>query len=440
MKRILQTIVRDTERYSISNSSELSISKPDLYIEKIALQGGETATTDDIVVTRSGKNLLDGNLRTTPKTQNGITIQYLPDEDCYLLNGTSTITENYYLLEQNLLVNGIVTPSIVHISGTVSGNGTSVFYIGYRDDLSDSNHNWVCIHLKNNIISRNSYTSHQYISRTWFYITPGVIFDNYKIKIQIEKGLTVTEYEPYLPPKSLTFSRDYLLSLKGANNLLDKSKFPATQTIKGITYTNNGDGTITANGTAESGSGFRLDIFYIEGNKTYLMRGCPKEGAANKYFIFDGYGNTGSDLGSGVIKTVSGSDSVKCSPILYIVTGHTVSNLVFIPELFDLTSIYGEGNEPTTVEQFLKDYPLSSADKLTITKNSVKYNDTDITSEVTGLDEFFSIDADVSTIITSANIALGEITEDISYSVKSNKRAVYTGEDVIYSSQTFIKE
>lgn len=140
-------------------------------------------------------------------------------------------------------------------------------------------------------------------------------------------------------------------------NLIDKSKFPATQTIKGITWTNNGDGTITADGTAESGSGFRLDTFYIEGNKTYLMRGCPKEGAANKYFMFDGYGNTGSDLGSGVIKTVSGSDSVKCSPILYIVTGHTVSNLVFIPELFDLTSIYGEGNEPTTVEQFYRDYP-----------------------------------------------------------------------------------
>lgn len=32
--------------------------------------------------------------------------------------------------------------------------------------------------------------------------------------------------------------------------LLDKSKYPATQTINGVTFTNNGDGTITANGTA----------------------------------------------------------------------------------------------------------------------------------------------------------------------------------------------
>lgn len=173
--------------------------------------------------------------------------------------------------------------------------------------------------------------------------------------------LQPTEYKGMPSPENPSAIKDLndngvSIALQGIN-LLDKSKFPTTQTIKGITYTNNGDGTITANGTAESGSGFRLDTFYIEGNKTYLMRGCPKEGAANKYFMFDGYGNTGSDLGSGVIKTVSGSDSVKCSPILYIVTGNTVSNLVFIPELFDLTSIYGEGNEPTTVEQFYLDYP-----------------------------------------------------------------------------------
>ena len=173
--------------------------------------------------------------------------------------------------------------------------------------------------------------------------------------------LQPTEYKGMPSPENPSAVKDLndngvSIALQGIN-LLDKSKFPATQTIKGITWTNNGDGTITANGTAESGSGFRLDTFYIEGNKTYLMRGCPKGGASNKYFMFEGYGNIGSDLGSGIIKTVSGSDSVKCSPILYIATGYTVSNLVFIPELFDLTSIYGEGNEPTTVEQFLKDYP-----------------------------------------------------------------------------------
>ena len=291
MRKVLQTIVRDTERYSISNSSELALSKPDLYIEKIELQGGETATTEDIVVTRSGKNLLDGNLRTTPKTQNGITIQYLPDEDCYLFDGTCTANTSHYLITHNLFVNGRITASMVVISGTCEG--TAQFSISYRDNLSETTFPlWVTKNIVNGNLSINQGV-HKYIGATWFYIAKGTSFNNYKIKIQMELGTVVTGYEPYLPPKSLTFS------------------------------------------------------------------------------------------------------SV---------------------------------------------YPLSSTDKLSITRNSVKYNDTDITSEVTGLDEFFGIDANVSTITTSANIALGEITEDISYSVKSNKRAVYTGEDVIYSSQTFIKE
>lgn len=148
-----------------------------------------------------------------------------------------------------------------------------------------------------------------------------------------------------------------LIKVSNVCQLLDKSKYPATQTINGVTFTNNGDGTITANGTAASGSGFRLDTFYIEGNRTYLMIGCPEGGGAGKYFMFDGYSKLGSDLGSGAIKTVSGSDRILCSPILYVVAGQTVSNLVFKPQLFDLTEMYGAGHEPTTVEQFRQDFP-----------------------------------------------------------------------------------
>ena len=148
-----------------------------------------------------------------------------------------------------------------------------------------------------------------------------------------------------------------LIKVSNVCQLLDKSKYPAITTIKGVTFTNNGNGTITASGTSESGSGFRLDTFYIEGNRTYLMTGCPEGGGVSKYFMFDGYSKLGSDLGSGIIKTVSGSDRTLCSPILYIVTGQTVSNLTFKPQIFDLTEMYGAGHEPTTVEQFRQDFP-----------------------------------------------------------------------------------
>ena len=38
-----------------------------------------------------------------------------------------------------------------------------------------------------------------------------------------------------------------LLKVSDVCQLLDKSKYPATQTINGVTFTNNGDGTITVN-------------------------------------------------------------------------------------------------------------------------------------------------------------------------------------------------
>ena len=396
------------------NSSNLQINnnKAIMTINSLELTGGETATTDDIVVTRSGKNLFDWSAVKNKQIvieENGRKI-IMPIRTESNSNGYTGTGSTFRQLFPRLKAGDTATLSFnsnaeikkIYIS-TVYVMWASGQTMTVTEDMLD------CA-----VAFYGNYYAHGQ--------TEQVIISDF----QMEIGTTATSYEPYLSPKSITFSRDYLLSLKGVSNLLDKSKFPATQTINGITYTNNGDGTVTADGTAESGSGFRLDTFYIEGNKTYLMRGCPKEGATNKYFMFDGYSNIGYDLGSGVIKTISGSDSVKCSPILHIVTGNTVSNLVFKPELYDLTAIYGEGNEPTTVEQFLKTYPLSSADKLTITKNSVKYNDTDITSEVTGLDDF--IKTDTNTAIIDTNYVMGSISADVDYLYTSCKTEFYTEE------------
>jgi hypothetical protein len=144
--------------------------------------------------------------------------------------------------------------------------------------------------------------------------------------------------------------------------LLDKSKYRATQTINGVTFTNNGDGTITANGTATSRA--VLVLF----NKTLpiirwkgLIIGDPQPGYAfinymlynneNKWIV-----DNASYHGNGVIFT--GKDDAAYA-ILYIAIeqGSTANNLIFKPQLFDLTEMYGAGHEPTTVEQFRQDFP-----------------------------------------------------------------------------------
>lgn len=175
--------------------------------------------------------------------------------------------------------------------------------------------------------------------------------------IQLELGSTATPYVPYgyLP----MYKERYKVS--NVCQLLDKSKYPATQTINGVTWTNNGDGTITANGTATANSTFNLiysaNLFTIIGHK-YLLIGCPEGGNASAtYFLrYDSDGGTvGYDIGNGVIFTKTNEKSAYVNTRVY--AGYTANNLVFKPQLFDLTEMYGEGNEPTTVEEFRQKFP-----------------------------------------------------------------------------------
>lgn len=154
-------------------------------------------------------------------------------------------------------------------------------------------------------------------------------------------------------------------TLKKVSNvcqLLDKSKYPATQTVNGVTFTNNGDGTITANGTATDRG--QLVLFFktlpiIRGKG--LIIGDPQPGYALINYMFynnknEWIGDNASYHGNGVIFT--GKDDAAYA-ILYIAIepGSTANNLIFKPQLFDLTEMYGAGNEPTTVEQFRQDFP-----------------------------------------------------------------------------------
>ena len=140
------------------------------------------------------------------------------------------------------------------------------------------------------------------------------------------------------------------------NQLLDKSKYPTTATTNGVTFTNNGDGTITVNGTAGSTASFSVQSNYasIVSDHKYLVLGCPKGGTNSTYSIHyntNGFGENGSG------KIVSKGDSIEKhnytrSLIIIVGKGVTCSNLIFKPQLFDLTQMFGAGNEPSTPEEF----------------------------------------------------------------------------------------
>ena len=135
--------------------------------------------------------------------------------------------------------------------------------------------------------------------------------------------------------------------------LLDKRKYPATKTINGVTFTNNGDGTITLNGTATARRSFFIcSASTIKGHK-YLLSGCPEGGTYYKFLLETSWG---SEYGSGNIMTFT-RDITSGNCYITIDKNFICSNLTFKPQLFDLTEMYGAGNEPTTVAEFREKFP-----------------------------------------------------------------------------------
>ena len=128
-----------------------------------------------------------------------------------------------------------------------------------------------------------------------------------------------------------------------------------SQTINGVTFTVNEDGTIVANGTATATASLFLNRdFGITDDNQYIFSGCPSGGSGNTYRM-DCYWrksdnvNVGvtSDIGSGAsIRVSDKEDAVKINTfILVIMSGHVCNNLVFKP-MIRLASATDSAFEP----------------------------------------------------------------------------------------------
>lgn len=184
-------------------------------------------------------------------------------------------------------------------------------------------------------------------------------------KLQIELGPTATPYVPY----------GYLPMYKGKYKvsdvcqLLDKSKY-----LNNDGYINNGNGTITTKSIPQDYMRI-YDDFDIDGSvptpkelsiayRTYghkvliLDSGNNSPGGGLKWEINSTSLNAGTSFaGQGEIFT---NNKLPLKDIMrsyfYIVnpSGYTFT---CAPQLFDLTEMFGAGNEPTTVEEFKQKFP-----------------------------------------------------------------------------------
>lgn len=153
--------------------------------------------------------------------------------------------------------------------------------------------------------------------------------------MMLVEGSTVGDYEPY------------------SYNLLDKWQYPATQTINGVTFTNNGDGTIVVDGTASDTIFYRIQTVKYAYGHIYLLWWIDNNSSSMKMETNDGEKQINAYTGAIFTSKTNDSNSV----YIDVYPSSNPSSVITKPVLYDLTLMYGAGKEPTTVSQFYTDHP-----------------------------------------------------------------------------------
>lgn len=155
-------------------------------------------------------------------------------------------------------------------------------------------------------------------------------YDNVTFKPQLERGNVITDYTPYIAPSSVTLSET-------GKNLILYPYANTTKTLNGVTFTDNGDGSVTINGTATANTSFSFsENLPINLSSIYTL----SKNVPNIYFYIAYYKNN-SYVGE---KAVSGSlssalvdlttidcDRARCA--FQIPKGTTISKAILKPQL-----------------------------------------------------------------------------------------------------------
>lgn len=309
------------------------------------------------------------------KTVSGVTFTFNKTNGTITVNGTATEDIACGIYSDGAGLHVLCSPKdYVYLKGCPSGGSESTYYLIWANawdvkDFGSGYYNKLSI----------------FTDTTVVYCNPEII---------IKSGVTMTNkvFRPQLfnvsdiyglgkePATKEDFNKDYPLQVypygnadikptkvsgikikAGYKNLLNV--FANTTIISGVTITKNNDGTYTCNGTASedieclvaSAQNINVSskINYVE----ILLQGCPANGSTNTYYLRNNWSYS-NDIGNGVINHIT----YKVAPInitvsIVIKQGTTCNNLIFKPQLINLTNTYGLDNEPTTVAQFNQDFP-----------------------------------------------------------------------------------
>lgn len=140
-------------------------------------------------------------------------------------------------------------------------------------------------------------------------------------------------------------------------NLLNSSLFASTGTKSGLTFAcDKATGYITINGTATAASYWNPSDSInslIDGHKIAVV-GMVADGQGTIWGLLN-QTTAAQEGGSGAICTINGSLGKSWGVVWK--NGATYNNFKFKPRLYDLTELYGAGNEPASIEQLKAEMP-----------------------------------------------------------------------------------
>lgn len=230
-------------------------------------------------------------------------------------------------------------------------------------------------------------------------------------------------------------------------NQLLGTGYEDTKTANGITFTNNGDGSITIDGTAAKDALFQINFghsFALYYGHTYLWNVGTTVGG-----VVVGNVNYTQFYKKEVAKWIFVKDKYYGHNCIKVVSGTTVSNLTIKPQLFNLTLMFGLGNEPSTVEEFEAmfpaDYSYNAGKLMSASVNEVVDQGKNLldpeTFEQNGV--VYSIPQAVLNL-PGYGWSAGDVRNYVDWENKKYHkrigRYVVTGDKQFYSQQTYVRD
>ena len=185
-------------------------------------------------MTYKSNNLFDASVVPTG-TKNGITVEYDEETQIFTINGTPTgsySNAGYTNLDIKGKKGDYYTIKVEVVGGsiTVPESKSAVAFFGANDTLG-THTNWLQTTIANSSCKTIT-LPYEYITRFWFYIVEGIVFDNYKVKVMLaQTSDTTIPYEPYF--EGLRDTKPTSLESRGAN-LFDESTITQAASSKGV--------------------------------------------------------------------------------------------------------------------------------------------------------------------------------------------------------------